>query len=182
MKKIIVFSLLAMSFLLFVGCEVTTESDDSATLIVDSAPMGAAIFLDGSSTGVVTPATLEIDSGTHQLRLELAGYEDYNETFTVEDDGVYTVLALMDLAINSTLNVTTSPAGASIYIDGAYTGYTSPAVIQGITLGYHYIRIYYPGYNEVTYYVLIQENVPFNIIEVLNYPVPPYPVFDITYP
>jgi len=182
MKKIIVFSLLAMSFLLFVGCEVTTESDESATLIVDSAPMGATIILDGTPTRVVTPAILEIDPGTHQLRLELAGYQDYNETFNVQDGGTHTVLALMDLAINSTLNVTTTPAGASIYIDGAYTGYTSPAVITGITLGYHYIRIYYPGYNEVTYYVLVQENIPFNIIEVLNYPVPPYPIFDITYP
>ncbi len=182
MKKIIVFSLLATLFLLFVGCEVTTEPDESATLNVDSAPQGATIILDGNPTRIVTPATLEIDPGTHQLRLQLTGFQDYNETFTVQDGGTHNVLALMDLAVNTTLNVTTTPAGASIYVDGAYTGYTSPAVITGISLGYHYIRIYYPGYNEVTYYVLIQENVPFNITEVLSYPVPPYPVFDITYP
>jgi len=182
MKKIIIFSLLVSLFLLFVGCETTTEPDESATLEVDSTPQGATIILDGERTRVVTPATLEIDPGTHQLTLELAGYQDYEETFSVQDGDTHYVDAMLDVMVNTTLNVTTTPAGASIYIDGAYTGYFSPAVIQGIEPGYHFIRLYYPGYNEVTYYVLIQENVPFNINEPLSFPVPPYPVFSITYP
>lgn len=182
MKKVILFSLLTLSLLLFIGCEESTGPDESATLIVESIPTGATIILDGEPTRIITPATIEIEPGSHQLKLELAGYQDYYVNFTVEDGDIYEVLAQMVLSVNTTLNVTTTPVGASIYIDGAYTGYFTPSIISGIPLGYHFIRIYKPGYNELTFYIYLEDGVPFYITEILSYPVPPYPVFDITYP
>jgi len=182
MKKIILLCLFVLSLFLFTSCFETTEPDESATLIVESIPTGATIILDGSPARLVTPATLEIDTGNHELRLELAGYQDYVETFNVDDGDTYSVTAVMAVSINTTLNIDTTPTGASIYIDGAYTGYFTPVTFTDILPGYHYIRIYKPGYNEIVHYINLVENVPYTITEVLTYPVPPYPVFSITNP
>ncbi len=182
MKKIILFSLFILSLLLFTSCFDTTEPDESATLIVESIPTGATIYLDGEPARIVTPATIEIDPGTHQLRLELTGYQDYNVSFSVQDGDTYEILAVMDVTLNTSLSVVSTPPGASIYIDGAYSNYFTPAVITNLVPGYHYVRIYKPGYNEITYYIYIEENIPYYIVEELFYPVPPYPVFDVTYP
>ena len=182
MKKIILLSLFVLSLLLFTSCFDSTEPDESATLVVSSIPTGATIILDGDPVRVVTPATLEIDTGNHELRLELTGYQAYVETFNVGDGDTHTVEAIMSVSLNTSLTVETTPSDASIYIDGAYTGYTTPVTITDIVPGYHYIRIYKPGYNEVVHYINLVENVPYTITEVLEYPVPPYPVFSFNNP
>ncbi len=182
MKKIILFSLFVLSLLLFTGCFDSTDPEESATLDVSSIPTGATIILDGDPVRVVTPATLEIDTGNHELRLELTGYQDYVETFNVGDGDTHTVNATMTVSTNTTLNVYTTPSGASVYIDGAYTGYVTPVTFTDILHGNHYVRIYMDGYNEIVHYITIVENVPYTIDEVLEYPVPPYPVFSFNNP
>ncbi len=182
MKKIILLSLFVLSLLLFTSCFDTTEPDESATLDVSSIPAGATIILDGESTRAVTPATLEIETGNHELRLELTGYQNYVETFNVGDGDTHTVNATMVLSTNTTLNVYTTPSGASVYIDGAYTGYVTPVTFTNILPGNHYVRIYKDGYNEVIHYITIVEDEAYTIDEVLEYPVPPYPVFTIDSP
>jgi len=182
MKKIILLSLFALSLLLFLGCPNSTDPDESATLIVNSVPAGATIYLDGEAARIITPATLEIDTGNHELRLELTGFQDYVETFNVGDGDTHIVNANMLESTNTSLTVITTPPGASIYVDGAYTGFTTPFTLTSILPGYHYIRIYMPGYNEIVHYINLVENVPYTITEVLEYPVPPYPEFTIYSP
>ena len=182
MRKIVLLSLIVLSFLLFTGCDEATDPDESATLIVESIPTGATVILDGELVRAITPATLEIDPGFHTLTLELAGYENYYEEFTVEDGATHEIWAIMELIMNTSLIIDTTPSGASIYIDGAYTGYFTPTTFNDITPGYHSIRIYKPDYNELVFYVLIEQNTPYYITETLSYPVPPYPVFDVYNP
>jgi len=183
MKKLVLFIMLGITLLLFMGCEDDpTDPDPKATLIVESIPAGATIILDGSPVRAITPATIEIDPGFHTILLELAGFQDYYEEFSVADGDTYEVYALMEISMNTSLTVNTTPTGASIYIDGAYTGYFTPATITDITPGYHIIRIYKPGYNEINYFVYIEANVPYTITEVMSYPVPPYPIFTVYEP
>ncbi|MDA3812800.1 MAG: PEGA domain-containing protein [Candidatus Cloacimonetes bacterium] len=155
---------------------------ENATLIANSTPEGATIILDGNNTGSLTPATLEIVPGEYELRLELVGYQSYVGTFYINGGDTYSVNVILEEIINTSLQINSVPSGASIYIDGAYTGYFTPVTFTDILPGYHYFRIYKPGYNEIVHYVNIVENVPYTITEVLEYPVPPYPVFDISYP
>jgi hypothetical protein len=54
----------------------------NALVAVNSTPAGAAIDLDGKSTGKVTPAQFSVDKGTHTLSLRKQGYLD--ETVRVE--------------------------------------------------------------------------------------------------
>ncbi len=87
-----------------------------------------------------------------------------------------------DESEETSLIVETSPPGASVYIDGAYTGYITPVTITEILPGNHYVRIYKDGYNEVIHYITIVEEEAYTIIENLTAPVPPYPVFTIDNP
>jgi hypothetical protein len=78
---------------------------------------------------------------------------------------------------STTLIVQTNPSNASVYIDGAYTGYLTPVTITDILPGDHHVRIYKDGYNEIVQYITIIENETYTISKDLSAPVPPYPVF-----
>ena len=171
-----------MSLLLFVGCEEETAPAETATLIVNSTPQGATIILDGDQTRAVTPATMEIEPGYHELRLELTGYQDYFETFTVEDGDTYNVDAYLVEAYDTSLQMNSVPAGASIYIDGTYTGLFTPDIIEGLATGNHFLRLYKAGYNEYNEYFNLVEGTPYIVNANLGDPQPPLPVFDISYP
>ncbi len=53
-----------------------------ATLSVSSQPAGAAVYIDGKSTGHVTPAQITVDKGSHTILVRMDGYLD--ETTTTE--------------------------------------------------------------------------------------------------
>ena len=48
---------------------------------VDSNPKGAEIFVDGNTTGQMTPARIQIPSGIHTLTVKLNGYQQVRRTF-----------------------------------------------------------------------------------------------------
>lgn len=187
MRKIVLLSLLVLSLLLFIGCDKTTEPDESTTLDVDSTPQGATIILDGDPVRLVTPAIIEIDPGYHEIRLELENYYYYYETFNVSEGDTYTINATMD-AYETTagLILDTYPIGAYVYLNGTYLGLTTPCYISEssgiIGPGYQHIRLYLAGYNEINVYFLYEQGYIHMFNDVFELPVPPYPVFDITYP
>lgn len=55
-----------------------------------SIPSGAFIWIDGRNTYQMTPETLALEYGAHDIELRLEGYDDYNETITVTADKSYT--------------------------------------------------------------------------------------------
>jgi eukaryotic-like serine/threonine-protein kinase len=58
---------------------------------VRSDPPGAEIFVDGNSTGRITPARIEIPAGTHTLTLKLNGFQPANRTVSATEGGPVTV-------------------------------------------------------------------------------------------
>ena len=57
-----------------------TFARDLGSMKVSSSPNGATIFIDGVASGT-TPTTVDnIPTGTHELRLALAGYNDYTRS------------------------------------------------------------------------------------------------------
>ena len=55
-----------------------------ATLVITTAPAGAAIRVDGQDSGKVTPAELSLPRGAHTLELTLAGHTAINEPLTTK--------------------------------------------------------------------------------------------------
>jgi PEGA domain/Stigma-specific protein, Stig1 len=75
---------------------VTMPADVWMTVRITSMPSGASVYTDSSSTASgTTPLNLGLRSGSHTIRLSLAGYQDYTTTVTVIAGG-----QLDDLVVN----------------------------------------------------------------------------------
>ncbi len=117
------------------------KSGDS--LVIDSLPHGAHVFLDGSDQGV-TPAKLAGSTDHHSLALLLAGHDLY--TASVDGHGTFTI----------TLKEVTPPGGPAgikvikckdpnryyVYVDGKATGMMCPTERIETSVGAHTVEVY----------------------------------------
>ena len=94
------------------------------SVYVTSNPSGAAVMLDGESTGKVTPCTIEeVKSGEHEIQLYKENYTPVVQNVTIIDG--QTIPMDISLAARfAQVTITTLP-GASIKINGALKGTSS---------------------------------------------------------
>src|SRR5580704_2313884 len=111
----------------------------SKGLLITSHPAGADVFINGAKQSGQTPVTLPLAAGQYDLVLRLPGYEAYAGHIQVKDN-VQTSLAaeLREKSLDHVAwaQVTTTPSGAEIFIDGKSTGQFSPARVQMPTGGH----------------------------------------------
>jgi hypothetical protein len=124
---------------------------------VVSFPAGASVFLDGSYRGQTSPYDAldlpNVAPGDHGLVLALQGYYNYVTTVTVTAGQSTHVVATLtdrpDVNQFGQMAVTSSPAGASVYVDGAYRGIT-PAVLMLVRTGDRTVLLRESGYQDWT--------------------------------
>ena len=138
----------------------------TGTLSVTSTPADATVFLDGVEKGI-TPLTISgVSAGLHQLRLTRQGYEDYSTRVAIWPGK--TVIVPVTLKVHpvptpvpttpptplptgiprtGTLSVTSTPADATVFLDGVEKGIT-PLTITGVSAGLHQLRVTRQGYEE----------------------------------
>jgi len=120
-------------------------------LSINSNPSGARVFVDGIPRGI-TPTYTYVTPGYHQVKLELEGYLDYEETVHITRD----MLLNINLQVaEGALVVFSEPSGADVYVDDRYYGRT-PITIQRIPAGRRIVTIKMPGYADWTDDVLIE--------------------------
>ena len=117
-------------------------------IFVSSRPAGAEVFINGAKQSGQTPATLPLAPGQYDLVLRLPGYEAYAGHIQVKDN-IQTTLDV-DLKEKTQVHVawaqvSSTPEGAEIFIDGAPAGQVSPARVQ-IPAGSHIIALRMNGY------------------------------------
>ena len=88
-----------------------------------SNPPGATIRVDDEAVGI-TPATVGIMAGTHDVVLHKDGFKFWRRTVTTVAGGAQEFGDIRLLEADSLLTVTTSPARAAVSIDGRYRGQT----------------------------------------------------------
>jgi len=160
---------------------VTVQSGETATvdlalttligsLNVTSTPAGAAVFVDGVDTGEVTNATLaDLGVGEHEITLKLDGYRDAAANVTIRSDETASLhLDLVEAA--GSIAVSSSPAGASILLDGAATGQTTNTTLENVPAGEHIITITKGGYMDATATVTVVYNQTATVTLVLTEP------------
>jgi hypothetical protein len=119
-------------------------------MAIDSTPQGAQVQLDGrTDPSWVTPFTLSgVDPGQHTVTVSKPGYS--TDTRTVEVTSGSKSFVVTHLAqLMATLSVTSTPAGANVYIDGRDTGKLTPAQVS-VDKGQHVILVRKGGYVDET--------------------------------
>lgn len=129
------------------GCGREAPVFQTGSIAVSSEPDGAAIFLDGQDTGLVTPDTLTaLEPGTYNVSVALEGYLASPDMQTAVVSPLRTS-SLAPFALSQTsLLVTSVPGGATVYIDGQDTGLTTPATVVGVPAGSVEVSLVLDGY------------------------------------
>jgi hypothetical protein len=115
-------------------------------LLVTANVAGAKISVDGSSEpDWVTPysSTINRPAGTHQLVISKEGYDDYQQSVSIEGGKTTTVNAQLSAARGEVV-VMTTPPGLDVLIDGKLIG-PSPVRIT-VAVGSHKYTVRRPGW------------------------------------
>ena len=103
----------------------------TGTLTVTSIPSGASVYIDGEVIGQTPLPDYEIDTGSQrekqvEIRIELSGYKSHVAKATLKggQQTPWDIRLEKFISRTGTLTVTSTPSGASVYIDGALIGPT----------------------------------------------------------
>lgn len=143
------FGLSLAALVMLVACgqkDPTTPPIDNptGTIVVTSSVDGAVIMLDRLPTGRVTPDTLEVSPGAHEITVSLECHEDPDaQLIEVETSGLESVYFEL-LAVSSSISVD-APLAAAVIIDDTDTGRFTPAVIC-VAAGEHTVALELAGF------------------------------------
>ena len=116
-------------------------------LLVTTNPEGAEISLDGYSLGETPRLITTLNAkDVHDLVLRKTGYQD--RKLEVRFDGRNPLVRNVNLLLDSgVINVTSSPAGAEVTLNGIVRGKT-PVQVSGIPKGRVSVTLTKPGYED----------------------------------
>lgn len=109
-----------------------------AKVTVDSMPKECQVFVDETPSGV-TPLNLVLEEGKHQIRLEKPGYALLEKSIVVARGKKYKKKFELK-QLPGGLNITTTPADATVYINNHSYG-NSPVKVDGLPIGKYTIRV-----------------------------------------
>jgi hypothetical protein len=121
---------------------------------VKSSPSGADVYVDGFFKGNSDITVGSMQAGNHQVRIRLAGYEDWSSTVIVTQGAVTIIdatLAPASRAPTADIEVSSTPAGAAVFLDGVYQGMThsgGPLELTGISPGDHTLELTIANYKD----------------------------------
>ena len=128
------------------------------------------LLLQPNLTGV------EVAAGDHVVVVELPGYTAHQEEISLAGGGRHSVQATLRRN-SAVLTFFTSPAGATIELDGNAEGRTEPVdtglgsargglIVEGVAVGHHEMRVSLDGYRPVTRTLQVAELRDYNVPEV----------------
>ncbi|MDO9555041.1 MAG: PEGA domain-containing protein [Atribacterota bacterium] len=129
---------------------ITPPPTNYGRIIVTSHPQGAKVYLDNVYQEV-TPLNLDrVTAGQHQIKLVMAGYQDWSKYILVSPSQTTTVSAdLVPFPVYGSISVSCNQSNAKIFLDGTYKKRTysaKPVVLENVREGYHELTIIKDGY------------------------------------
>ena len=132
--------------------ETITLGQGKGNMKIYSNPPEAEILIDGQLSGKTPTMIKDLSVGDHQLVLKLAGYEDFNQTVTVNFNQSASVEGKLKRLAN--LNIQSAPAGADIFIDGQPYGKT-PKVVESFYSGSYTVILRKEGHPDFSEKVIV---------------------------
>jgi peptidoglycan/xylan/chitin deacetylase (PgdA/CDA1 family) len=120
---------------------------ETGSITVTSTPSGAKIFINGADSGQVTPHTFTGQNvGSYDVYVTLTGYlTPVTQTKSVTKD-TETTFAFTLSPETGSINVTSTPSGAKIFINGSDSGFTTPHRFTGQAVGSYNVYVTLTGY------------------------------------
>ncbi|WP_083523450.1 DUF3344 domain-containing protein [Methanofollis ethanolicus] len=126
---------------------VKYPAKDVGGLAVTSSPAGAAVFLDDEQTSRVTNATINgIAAGDHMVRVELDRYRIPDDRSVEVKKGANTTVHFDLQPITGSIEVTSEPSGAWVYLDGGKyhnvnMSVQTPATLSDLIIGDYTVEV-----------------------------------------
>lgn len=132
---------------------INWDRTDSGTIFVESTPSGAAITLDGFSTGLHTPARIQnISAGLHHITISKPGHlpeeAEFWMTPSIHDGDSERFSFSLERYAFGTLRVDSNPPGARIYLYGQNTGLVTPHEFPYMYIGKYSVRLTGKGWSQ----------------------------------
>jgi hypothetical protein len=103
------------------------------------------VIVDGFETGTVTPVVLRnVSSGLHRIGVQKSGYLPVEKKQMFVDTSKeidYTLKFLPEPYAWGTLTVVSDPPGAKISLYGKSSGFSTPASIPYLAIGYYQVQV-----------------------------------------
>jgi len=119
-----------------------------------SVPVGASLYVDSIYQGYTNQIVGNLAVGTHTVTMKKSGYKDFSQTATVynaQTTSVSVTLSPVSSPTTGDLDVSSTPSGASVYLNGDYKGETrssGPLYITGLSPGAYSTVLKKSGYND----------------------------------
>lgn len=126
--------------------QITTGS-----ISVTSNPSYASVYIDSVYYGTTNPGHAllanNIAAGSHTVKVSLSGYDDSVSTVTVNSGQTTTVNANLKGGAtgNGAMTVSSSPTGATVYLNNVNKGIT-PVTLSDLNPGGYTVTLELPGY------------------------------------
>ncbi|MBK9648488.1 MAG: PEGA domain-containing protein [Deltaproteobacteria bacterium] len=116
-----------------------------------STPSGASVTIDGKEVGKTPIRVASIAEGDHSYSLSLTGFETIEGTLTQRKGGNPLTKHVLESS-RGRFAVTSKPAGAEVWLDGASVGKT-PLQLSDVPPGQHTVLLISPGYAAVVRHI-----------------------------
>jgi len=127
---------------------------------INSIPSGGDVYFDSAFWGE-TPVVVTVSTTgnpTHNIRISLAGYEEWSSTYNGNPKAGETIPITAQLdpsAQTGNIQVVSTPTGAMVTLDRSRSA-TTPYTFYNIPVGSHEVSVYMSGYQ--TFYTSVSVN------------------------
>ncbi|MFH1414986.1 MAG: PEGA domain-containing protein [Elusimicrobiota bacterium] len=116
-------------------------SEADGSLMVNSTPAGAKVYIDLEYTGLAEPLYLEkISSGKHKVNVEMDGYEPWKTSIKINAFKTETVSAELKRMSTGIVKIYSAPGNATVYLNGIEKGST-PLTVKDVMPGEYKLEI-----------------------------------------
>jgi hypothetical protein len=125
------------------------------TLDIRSQPAGARAYVNDQYVGL-TPVRYGAAEGSHEVRLELGGYEPFRTQVSLRGGATELVeVGLSPVRRTGTVTFRSEPSGAEVFVDGQRMG-TTPLADVTLDEGNYQVRFRMPGHEEQVLTISVQ--------------------------
>ena len=129
---------------------ITAQNEANNSISFYSIPSGAKVIINTNFQGYTPLIIRPVPNGSYQIILQYAGYNDWSQNITVNNDAkTVNVTLSASPATDSSVNFISVPSGSKVFLGSMYRGDT-PLTLYNITPGSYAVLVQKAEYQDWT--------------------------------